>query len=196
MSDNFRLFIAIALPEEVRRRIADFQRECQGGLRGKFIRWTPVEQVHLTLRFLGDVSSAAVPELEAALRRACEGVAGFELSAGGSGCFFPIQNRDKPRVLWIGVSGAVEALAELQARVVRETQTWGEVEAREFHAHLTIGRVKNAPPPALREIAHCAQTFACGELGRWCVSEVLLMRSELSSAGARHGTLAKIALSS
>ena len=193
MSDNFRLFIAIALPEDVRRCIADFQREWQGGLRGKFIRWTPVEQVHLTLRFLGDVSSAAVPELEAALRRACEGVAGFELSAGGSGCF---PDARKPRVLWIGVSGAVEALAELQARVVQETQTWGEVEARAFRAHLTIGRVKNAPPPALREIAHCAQTLTCGELGHWRVSEVLLMRSELSSAGARHSTLAKIALTS
>jgi 2'-5' RNA ligase len=94
--------------------MAAFQREWQTGLNGNAIRWAPVEQIHLTLRFLGKVPEAAVPELKSALRRACEGVSGFELVAGGSGCF---PNARKPRVLWVGLSGALPALADLQAKI-------------------------------------------------------------------------------
>jgi RNA 2',3'-cyclic 3'-phosphodiesterase len=218
-----RLFVAIALPEEIRRRIADFQHEWQAGLGGNFIRWTPAEQIHLTLRFLGGVPAAAVPELEAALRRACKDVSGFELAANGSGCFPEVRTgggRDgqiggrrgegaradcvltnaatgsarKPRVLWVGVSGDTDALGRLQRRIADETRTWGEIEAREFRAHLTLGRVKDGSEPAARGIAQRAQTLTCGELGRWRAGEVLLMRSELSPAGARHAKLAGIRL--
>ena len=183
-----RMFIAITLPDEVRRGIADFQREWQSGLRGNFIRWTPVEQIHLTLRFLGDVSSTAFPQLEAALCRACDGVAGFELGAAGSGCF---PDSRKPRVLWVGVSGDVDALARLQWRITDETRAWGEVETRDFRAHLTLGRIKEAPGTVAREIAQRARAMNCGKLGRWRVGEVLLMRSELSPAGARHSELSR-----
>jgi 2'-5' RNA ligase len=191
VSDHFRLFIAIGLPGEVRERIAALQREWQTHLRGNPVRWTPVEQIHLTLRFLGNVPSAAVPELEVALRRACRDAAGFELSAGGCGCF---PHARQPRVLWVTVRGDVERLAALQTRVVRETQSWGEIEAREFRAHLTIGRVTGAPPPAPGEISRCAQTLSESELGQWRVNEVLLMRSELSPQGATHTVLAKAPL--
>lgn len=218
-----RAFIAIALPEEIRRRIAAFQREWQAGLRGSFIRWTPVEQVHLTLRFLGDVPFDAIPSLEAALRRACDEVPGFELTADGCGCFpgghqmmsscdcqIAVAGGEaepancvltnaatgpslKPRVLWVGVGGAVAAVARLRARLVEETKAWGERETREFRAHLTIGRVKDTPPAVLREIVHRAQTVPCGDLGRWRVEGVRLMRSELSPAGAKHTELCSVA---
>jgi len=188
---SLRAFIALALPEALRRQVADFQRAWQRAVRSDCIRWTSAEQLHLTLRFLGDVPVAAVPDLEAALHRACAGVAGFELTVGGSGCF---PDAHKPRVLWVGVGGALEALRGLQTRVERETQAWGRLEEREFRAHLTIGRVKAVPPPVLAEIARRAQAVTCGELGRWRVGEVLLMRSELTPAGARHTQLAGIPL--
>ena len=191
-SKPVRAFIAIALPEEIRRPIAEFQREWQAGLCGNFVRWTPVEQVHLTLRFLGDVPAGTLPNLETALHRALEGFRGFELGAGGSGCF---PDAHRPRVLWVGVNGDVDELARLRSRVANETKAWGESEAREFRAHLTIGRVKDAPATAAREVAFRAQTLSCGDLGRWRVHEVLLMRSELSPAGARHSELARIGLS-
>ena len=190
-SKPIRAFIATALPEEIRRRIAEFQRGWQAGLPGNHIRWTPVEQMHLTLRFLGDVPLSAVTELERGLRCACEGVAGFDLAARGSGCF---PDARKPRVLWIGVSGDIVALARLRCRIADATRAWGEIEAREFRAHLTLGRVKDAPGFVAREIAHRVQTLTCGDLGRWRVNEVLLMRSELSPAGARHSTLARCGL--
>lgn len=191
VSDNLRLFIALPLPEAVRQRIVRFQREWQGDLRGNFIRWTPAEQIHLTLRFLGDIPVAAVSEIETAFRRACGGVTGFDLNAAGSGCFPDVR---KPRVLWVGVGGDADALARLQWRIADETRAWGEPEAREFRAHLTIGRVKDAPGVVAREIAQRVQTFACGEVGRWRVRDVLLMRSELTPAGAKHSQLAKVGL--
>lgn len=191
MSDCLRLFVAIALPEEVLQRVAAFQREWQTGVRGGFIRWTPVEQVHLTLRFLGDIPAVAVPEVEAALRRACHGAEGFDLTADGCGGF---PDTRQPRVLWIGVSGAVESVAQLQRRVVDATHAWGEIEPRPFRAHLTLGRVKAAPPAVLREISRRLTTQPGGRLGSWHVNEVRLMRSELSPTGARHAELCRVAL--
>jgi 2'-5' RNA ligase len=186
-----RAFIAIALPDGVRQRIANFQHAWREALRGNSIRWTPADQIHLTLRFLGNVPTHAGPGLEAALRRACQGVPGFELEAGGSGCF---PDARKPRVLWIGVDGDLKTLMQLHARVTDETKTWGEMETREFRAHLTIGRVKDASPPVSRDIAQRAQTMTCGELGRWRVREVVLMRSELSPGGATHFEMARVEL--
>ncbi|HEY9173751.1 MAG TPA: RNA 2',3'-cyclic phosphodiesterase [Verrucomicrobiae bacterium] len=191
MSDCLRLFIAIALPEEVRQRVAAFQREWQTGARGDFIRWTPVEQIHLTLRFLGDIPAVAVQEVETALRRACHGVKGFDLTVDGCGGF---PDARQPRVLWVGVGGAIETVVQLQERVADETKEWGEIEPRPFRAHLTLGRVKAAPPAVLREISRRLTTQPCGRLGSWRVSEVRLMRSELSPTGARHTELCGVAL--
>lgn len=191
MNESIRAFIAITLPEEIRQRLAVLQGKWQNGLRGNWIRMTPVEQIHLTLRFLGSVPAVAMTELESALRRACEGVLAFELVASGSGCF---PNTRKPRVLWVGLGGALPALADLHARITGATAAWGETEERDFHPHLTIGRVKQVPGPALREISQRAETMTCGELGRWRAGEVLLMRSELAPAGARHTKLAGVRL--
>ncbi len=186
-----RVFIAIPLPEEIRARIADFQRRWQTGLPPSAIRWTPAEQIHLTLRFLGNVTSDAVAALEAGLRRGCADVASFELCAAGSGCF---PDARKPRVVWVGVGGELDALGRLHRRVWQETVAWGEVEARQFQAHLTIGRVKPGPPAVLRELARRVRPTKGGELGRWRVGEVWLLRSVLSPAGAEHTVLARCAL--
>jgi 2'-5' RNA ligase len=186
-----RAFIAIALSEDVCRRLDEFQHQWQAELRANFVRWTPAEQIHLTLHFLGNVPARSVPELEAALRRACGGVRSFELAVVGSGCF---PNDRAPRVLWVGVGGELAKLTELQARVVRETRARGEANAREFRPHLTIGRVKDISGWARREAGRSAHPGCCVELGRWTVGNVLLMRSELAPAGARHMELARCSL--
>lgn len=190
-SESVRAFIALPVPDEIRRRLAEFQRGWQGGLPGSFIRWTPVEQMHLTLRFLGDITPDTVPALEAALHHACEGVASFDLTATGCGCF---PDARKPRVLWVGVAGDTDALAQLQWRIADETRAWGEIEPREFRAHLTLGRVKDPPGSVAREIARRAQSVGCGQLGYWHVSEVQLMQSELSPTGAKHTLLVTVPL--
>lgn len=188
----WRLFIAIHLPDEVRSRLAEAQRALQSRTSRGVVRWTPVEQMHLTLRFLGDVPEESVPDVIEALYRATLTTASFELSATGLGCFPDLR---RPRVLWAGVSGDLDRLHALQELVATETAAWGQREDRAFHAHLTLGRFKDgAGREASRLGAELAEE-AHHDFGRWRVSEVTLMRSELSPAGARHSVLAEAALS-
>jgi 2'-5' RNA ligase len=188
---SIRAFIALPLPAEAKAATAVAQRELKSALRGGWLRWTPPEQIHLTLRFLGDIPAGDVPALAEALRRACAGCAPFDLHAGGLGVF---PDARRPRVLWLGLGGQLDALRELQARIERETAAWGEPEDREFHAHLTLARLKNAPPAAARQVAQSLAQAKATNLAAWRADHLELMRSELSPAGARHSVLGTVAL--
>jgi len=118
----WRLFIAILLPEEIKARLAASQRSWQRRTSGGVVRWTPLEQMHLTLRFLGDVPEESVPAIVEALHRAAATVAPFALRASGLGCF---PDARRPRVLWAGVAGGLTALHNLQGRIAAETAPWG-----------------------------------------------------------------------
>lgn len=186
-----RAFIAINLPAEVKEVLRAVQSDLREAIHGNAIRWTPPEQVHLTLRFLGNVAADSVPGLESGLRQACEGIAPFELKAGGVGAF-PCTAR--PRVLWLGLGGDLEQLRLLEGRISRQTAAWGESDEREFHPHLTLARAKETRPPQLREISRALAAQKPARLVRWRVAEVDLMRSELSPAGAQHSRLAAVPL--
>jgi 2'-5' RNA ligase len=191
-SGTIRAFIAIKLPTEVRADVERAQRELKSATRAGSVRWTPAEQIHLTLKFLGDVQTDSLTELEAALRRACAQIAPFELHAGGIGSF---PDSQRPRVIWIGVGGAVEMLHHLQAAIARETERWGEPEERTFHPHLTLGRIKTTRRRELQELGALIQSAPASNLGSWRVTQVDLMRSELFPDGARHNCLAAVPLS-
>ena len=104
------------------------------------VRWTAVPSIHLTLKFLGEVDPGLVPGLSAALRPATASLQPFALSLRGLGGFPNLRN---PRVLWCGVEGDADRLAELQKIVEQTCASFGfEPEAREFHPHLTLGRVQ------------------------------------------------------
>ena len=186
-----RAFIAVRLPAEVRVAVERVQRELKAAVRGDAVRWTPSEQIHLTLKFLGNIAADSLPDLETALRRACANASPFELTAGGLGAF---PSEERPRVLWVGVSGQGEALRRLQEAVRRETEAWGEREEKVFHPHLTLGRVKTNSSRELRELSRALLTTNATGLGAWRVEQVALMRSELSSDGARHSCLASVGL--
>jgi 2'-5' RNA ligase len=162
-----RAFIAVTLPAEVRVAVERVQRELKAAVRGNAVRWTPSEQVHLTLKFLGNVAADSLPDLESAVRHACADAAPFELTAGGLGAF---PSEQRPRVLWVGVGGEVEALRQLEQAVARETAAWGEREDKPFHPHLTLGRVKTTRLRELRELSHGWLTVKASHLGGWRVS--------------------------
>ena len=184
-----RLFVALPLPEPVKAAVAQVQRELKSAVRSAAVRWTPPEQIHLTLRFLGDVAASVLPELENALSRACRGVSPLELTACGAGAF---PDDARPRVLWIGLSGQLDRLGSLQARIENETAPWGQREERDFHPHLTLARIKDARPVDVRPIAQALSRLHARHLSSWHVGEVELMRSELTQYGAKHSTLITI----
>jgi RNA 2',3'-cyclic 3'-phosphodiesterase len=178
-----RLFVAINLPDEVRANLARLRTSEDA------IRWTPPGQIHLTLKFFGDVDSASLGDLESALCRACEGARPFNLEAAKVGAF---PNLRRPRVLWAGLEGDLAPLAALQERVRRETEPWGRSEDKPFSPHLTVGRVREGRSPDLRDWA--ASGAARARFGSWQTGKIHLMRSVLSPGGATHTELAAIDL--
>jgi len=134
-----RTFIAIELPEEVRAYLAREQDRLRGA--GGDVKWTRPEQLHLTLSFLGSVPADELDLLAEAVREAVAGFGPLALRAAGTGQFPP--GPRPPRVVWVGVEVEAGDLAGLQDAVARAAVPFAEKqEHRGFHAHLTLGRVR------------------------------------------------------
>lgn len=188
-SQSLRAFIAIDPDAPLRAELA----AAQSALKlGPAVRWTRPEQIHLTLKFLGEIPAQAARELAVALRRGCESLAPFTLRFEGLGCF---PNAKKPRVIWAGLSGELDALQELFRRVDYECVTLsGRTEDRPFVPHLTIGRVKDTHARELQRIGAALQSARIELSGEWTVRDFALMRSELTPQGAIHTELARVEL--
>lgn len=130
-----RAFIAIELPEELRRELASL-RDMDEAL-GHELRWVRENAIHLTLMFLGDSTHEQISTLKQALDALQPGVA-FELSARGIGIF---GRASRPRTLWAGISGDARALEVLQAQVAEACQRLGwPAEEKPFSPHITLAR--------------------------------------------------------
>ena len=186
-----RSFIAIELPisiqEQLDRVIAQLKESLTGG-----VRWVPASNIHLTLKFLGDVSPANMEILMKLLQAEVSQVHAFSISIAELGAF-PSSRR--PRVLWIGINAPpqLKALARL---VENETRKLGyAAEDRPFSPHLTLGRVsQSASHLQVRQVADILAALKVGQLGRADVREVVLFKSVLTPRGAEYTPLLKIPL--
>ncbi len=193
LPEHIRAFISIGLPEEVLRELSRWQQRFEDSMPPDAVRWSAPEQVHLTLRFLGNIPSQVLAELEASLRAVCQGVGPLHLRAEGLGGFPSLR---QPRVIWVGLQGDLEPLEQLKTRIEQATGQWGEpVETRKFHPHLTLGRVREAAVRRARQVGEALQAATVGALGEWRAEQVLLMRSQLSPHGATHSVMTAAALS-
>ncbi len=190
--ETYRLFIAITVPETVKGEVDRAQAGLRRALPEKAIRWTPREQFHLTLRFLGNVESQRTGELSQALGDVCSGFAPIRLRAAGIG-FFP--NARRPRVLWVGLDEPSGELKKLQQAIQSAVQgfTLEEPEKR-FVGHVTLGRVKELRRSEADALAKAAFGMEERVFGEWTTTEVEIMRSQLSPKGARHTVLASARL--
>lgn len=190
-AEFIRAFIAINLPDAVRANLERLHRSLKLALAGDGIRWTPPEQIHLTLKFLGDVPAESLDNLRAAIAGGCRGVAPFSLRAQALGVF---PNAQKPRVVWVGVTGELEALRQLQEQIERETERWREREARGLQPHLTLARIKVLGASRAAALRKKLDTATMADFGAWTASQVNLMRSHLSATGVTHTSLADFPL--
>ena len=189
---NLRLFVAITVPEEIKARLAEWQRELRERLGRSLISWTRRENFHLTLRFLGDVASNRVEELTRALAAATAPQPPLKLSVAGLGCF---PNARRPRILWAGIRDEAGELAELARRVVEATNSFSHQPAEErFTGHLTLARVRRIHREDSSTLDHFIQETAARPVGSWCAENVELVRSELHPAGSRYTTQAHLSL--
>ncbi len=174
-----RTFVAVGLPGEVVRTLAatiDCLREVGDG-----VRWVRPEGIHLTLKFLGDVEEAQIPDVVAAVEQVAGEVAPFTLQTAGAGGF---PSRDRARVLWVGIEGDLEALKRLQDGVERVLNSLGfPPERRRFTAHLTLGRARRRPVALSGDMAGPIQPV------RFRVERVDVMKSDLRPEGAVYSVL-------
>ncbi len=183
-----RAFVAIALPEDVRENLVALAERLRAG--GVKARWPRPENLHLTLRFLGDVTAAQAEAVARDLAVACAGTAPLRLAVRGTGAF---PNVRRPSVVWAGVNGTTEALAHVQQAAESAAQAAGLApEKKRFHPHVTLGRLRDPRRagrlPALLE---AERNFAGGEFS---AGAVVLYESELRPAGAVYSQVHTIAL--
>jgi 2'-5' RNA ligase len=190
-TEKLRLFVAIPVPDAVREEMLRVQRELQLLAPRGAVRWARAEQFHLTLRFLGDVSSNRVTALQAAVRAVCSGAPASPLRALGVG-FFP--NVRSPRVVWVGINDGGR-LAELQKKIENVVSPFTDEPGGEhFAGHVTLGRFKQFKRQEIGKLAAGAETMKDRVFGEWTARKIELIRSELSSSGAHYTVLAAFSL--
>jgi 2'-5' RNA ligase len=186
-----RSFIAIELSAAIQQKLDETIR-CFKGPRTSAVRWTSAHNIHLTLKFLGDVSPTNIGLVSKMLKALVSQEPVFSLSVSGLRVF---PSAHHPRVLWVGVTAPAE-LFSLVRLVETETSRLGYArEERPFSPHLTLGRVSlNATPDQVRQIGDTLAAQSVGELGTTEVHEVILFRSDLRPNGAEYTPLLKIPL--
>jgi RNA 2',3'-cyclic 3'-phosphodiesterase len=187
-----RVFIALPLSSGPAAELVPFYDQLRRRFPSDLVRWTPPAQWHLTLRFLGDVAPENLSSLELALRQACSTQVSFQMQWTRIGGFPTL---DQPQVIWLGLAGELEQLAVLQEKVSRETAPWGgPLETREFHPHLTLGRVRLRNSADRRAIGKRLRSLSFHCDCHWDANQVILMRSDLTPNGAVHVPLAVVPL--
>jgi 2'-5' RNA ligase len=167
-----RLFIAIELPDDLKRELGRLRVDIPGA------RWVPVDQIHLTLAFLGEVEEAAVERLTGELAQVQ--VPEFKLCFSGSGCF---PDRRRPRVLWIGLEPHPR-LQHLAAGVREAVLACGiPQEERPFSPHITLARLKPSPRGEFEAFLDQHKKLRLPALQ---VRQFTLFQSRLTPQGAEH----------
>ncbi len=181
-----RLFLAIPLPQELKEKLTRQQEYLREKLPALKVSWLKQEQMHLTLIFLGETPRRQTKDIIVKLQNGINGGA-FELSVGALGVF---PNFNKPRVIWLGLTGGVEQLQDLHQKGVAALSEF-DFQRRKLKPHLTLGRIRRGFEPNIN------QTFANAEKidYRWLVESLRLYKSELRPDGAVHEVLASFELS-
>jgi 2'-5' RNA ligase len=189
-----RAFIAILLSSEAREAVTDEVERLRPLSRA--VAWVPRDNLHLTLRFLGEQSEERLADALAALETVAAAGESFTLGLHGLGAF---PGLERPRIFWVGVAEGALAARGLQARLEAALAERGfPPEARPWHPHLTVGRVfddrrwRREVTPALRQaLAHAGSR----PVARLPITAISLMKSDLARSGARYTALASRPLS-
>jgi 2'-5' RNA ligase len=184
--ESWRVFVAIELPASTRQRLKDHIDRLRHALPDARASWSREENLHLTLKFLGDTPVSQIEILSQATKRAASSALPFEMILKGCGAFPP---RGQPRVLWIGIEDISGELIKLQQALEDECAAAGFArEARPFHPHLTIARLRK--PHGSQQLAarHEEMGFEAEAVN---ASELAVVRSELRSEGSRHTLISR-----
>ena len=187
-----RAFIAIELPPELKIELTKVETQLKINS-PPVIKWIEPGSIHITLKFLGETSDAILDDLILAMEESVVGVSPFKLDVRQLGAFPGV---DRPQVIWVGVSGEMEKLKQLQKNLEKNTEQLGfKRESRTFSPHLTLGRVRDgARPDDIQRISKLLNETVFTTLHNINVNQINLMKSVLTPTGAIHTFIGSIKL--
>ena len=185
MPKNIRTFIAVEVTPTIRSRLVAMQRELAST--AQEVKWVEEDNLHVTLKFLGQVDER---EVHTVCRLAQEAVAGqdpFEMTVAGIGAF---PNANRPRVIWAGVTAGGPELIRIHANLEQALRAQGYPrEDRPYTPHITLGRIRQITPNS--QLAAALEQHQDWEGGHTLVREVLVMASELGSDGPHYTVMGR-----
>ena len=175
--ESIRCFVAVEIPESIQ----DLLTEIQEAFRPKIERasWTRPRNIHLTLKFIGEVENNSVNQIDASLHRTAGQQKPFSIEIGGVGAF---PNLVQPRVLWVGIKRGTIQLSTLASTIDDELVKLGFSNENRFHPHLTLARLKNQVN--LSTYSKLFKKFETIEGAFLTVDKITLVKSELRPSGA------------
>ena len=188
MPDIIRTFIGFELPEKIRSFISSIQEDLK--FNRLDARWVRPKNIHLTLKFLGNINKDDIQKVGAAIFKSAADYAPISLVAKGIGAFPGI---NRPRVLWIGIRGQIDVLIQLQKSLDDQLEKIGfSKEKRPFNGHLTLARVKGRINQAklINTIKKCGEF----ESESFIADNIILFKSDLKSTGAVYTKLISVSL--
>ncbi len=187
-SDQIRCFIAIPLPKEIQAHLSQFQNYFK--TLNIHARWVPPENIHLTLKFLGDIESSSITQIRKNLNSIIKNLKKFEVLLSEPGVF---PNYSRPRVFWVGLEDPEDQLQQLNQSIEKTLEEIGfPKEKKQFSPHLTLARIKSSKnvDRFLEEV----KTFKLTPLKTFEISKINLYRSKLTRQGPVYTVLEKFCL--
>jgi 2'-5' RNA ligase len=179
---TLRTFIALGTPDEFRVRIGTIQEMMKQSPAD--VRWEPADKFHATIKFLGGVEEQKLSELGSKIKETLVPFGRVQVTFDAAG-FFPHLRR--PRVVWVGAKTTDPALLSIKQKLDETLAPMGfEIDSREFHPHITLGRIKST-----KEINHLISIVESLRFEPFTATmgEVLLMKSILRPEGSHYSTL-------
>jgi 2'-5' RNA ligase len=189
---EIRAFIAVLLPDEVKQSLSALQERLRSGSSVP-AKWVDPGNIHLTLKFLGNISPGMIGRITSAMETAAREIRPFRIQVKGLGAF---PNANRVNIVWVGMEGDVERLALLQKRIDAQLSHLGfKSENRPFTPHLTIARIRDhASAEERRKLGRIIEDTAFDTSHPVDVSAVHLMKSQLTRQGPIYSVIAAVNL--
>jgi 2'-5' RNA ligase len=181
--ETIRAFIAVPIPVSVLNHLGLIQSKLKAS--GLHLRWVKQKNIHITLKFFGEIEMAQVSPIAALVDQSVSSMPTFELQSKGVGVFPSLR---RPRVVWAGLSGDLSALQELHASVNNAMTTIGfDKEKKKFQPHLTLARCRGKVDG--RTLEKSLRSIKDHTSGIFVVKEICMFQSLLTPAGATYALL-------
>jgi len=190
--EQIRSFIAIELPDELKLGLVKLQAQLKLD-KLPSVKWVDPNSTHLTLKFLGDILADRIGDITGAIEEAIQGIPPFHLEVKDLGVF---PNLKRVQVVWVGISGEIDRLSQLQQRIESNLAPLGFApESRPFTPHLTLARVRDrALPDERQKFGQLIANARFEAVYTFEVDAISLMKSQLTREGAIYSRISLVKL--